>query len=209
MSNIKFYIVDTETTGLKASYNEVTEVGVIRYDDRFQLWKQVKCEYPSRANFDALAITNKSMADLSNGDDSLDVINATEKFLNEDGLTPAHRCVVAHNAPFDRRFIHAMWERHDKSFPADLWLDTMSLMRTFVKTAGLGKTSVALHASADLLNIKKLSEAHNAKVDSRNLYLIFKELQARNIDYLPFIKSFKHEVKKDDLYDFDAVTDLE
>lgn len=195
MSGLQFYVIDTETTGLKAGYHECTEIGIIRCVDRVQLWRQIKCVYPERANFDALAITKKTMADLERGYDREAVVEECEKFFAEDGLTPAHRCIVAHNAPFDRKFLHAMWEVCGKEFPAHLWLDTMSLTREYAKQNGIIKPKVNLHASCDLVGIKKISEAHNAKVDSRNTFLLHRSLvEDKKVDYLPFVKTAVHTV---------------
>lgn len=215
MSGIKYYVIDTETTGLKANYHEITEIGIIRCDDRVQLWRQVKAMYPERANFDALAITKKTLADLERGGEALAVTEECERFFSEDGLTPAHRCIVAHNAPFDRKFLHALWEQLGKEFPAHLWLDTMSLTREFLKVSGveaehkakgLKKPPVNLHASCDWVGIKKLSEAHNAKVDSRNTYLLHRSLiEDKKVDYLPFIKTAIHIVNTNPVTDDDGV----
>ena len=67
MSGIQYYIIDTETTGLKAGYHEMTEIGIIRCTDRVQLWRQIKCINPERASFDALAITKKTLSDIERG----------------------------------------------------------------------------------------------------------------------------------------------
>lgn len=208
MSNIVYYVLDTETTGLKSKYNEVSEIGIVRFTDMRQLFTAIKCEYPERANYDALAITKKKMSDLSKGMKKEDAVAWCEKFFAEDKLTPAHRCIVAHNAPFDRKFIHALWESCDKEFPADLWLCSMSLTRKYAKKTGLVKPSVKLHAACDIFNIKKVSEAHNAKVDSQNTFFLWKRLKEEStIDYLPEIKSFPHKIKPtspvDDGLDFD------
>lgn len=208
MSGIKYYVIDTETTGLKANYHEMTEIGIIRCDDRVQLWRQIKCVYPERANFDALAITKKTMADLERGLDHTAVVEECEKFFAEDGLTPAHRCIIAHNAAFDRKFLHALWEQLGKEFPAHLWLDTISLTKEFLKNAdesGLtlaktatGRVSTQLHACCDMVGIKKISEAHNAKVDSRNTYLLHRSLvEEKKINHLPLIKTVVHSLKTD------------
>jgi DNA polymerase III epsilon subunit-like protein len=204
MSGLQYYVIDTETTGLKSGYHEMTEIGIIRCTDRHQVWKQIKCVYPERANFDALAITNKTMTDLENGYDKEEIVTMCDKFFAEDGLTAAHRCIVAHNAPFDRRFLHALWESCGKEFPAHLWLDTMSLAKQFIKEngieeeckkLGLPKPKVNLHAACDLVGVKKLADAHNAKVDSRNTFLLHRQLvEEKKIDYLPFIKTAIHTV---------------
>lgn len=204
MSGLVYYVIDTETTGLKADYHECTEIGIIRCTDRVQLWRQIKCINPERANFDALAITKKTMADLERGFDRDAVVVECNKFFEEDGLTPAHRCIVAHNAPFDRKFLHALWASQGLSFPAHLWLDTMALTREYIKkigldveckTKGLPKPKVNLHAACDLAGINKISQAHNAKVDSRNTYLLHKNLvDDKKVDYLPLIKTSVHIV---------------
>jgi len=203
--SILYYVIDTETTGLKAHYHEMTEIGIIRCADRVQLWRQIKCEYPERANFDALAITKKTMADLEKGASREAVVEECDKFFSEDGATSAARCIVAHNAAFDRKFLHALWEQCGKQFPADLWIDTISLTKDFIKKTdnsqlkitktATGKVSTQLHACCDMVGIKKFSEAHNAKVDSRNTYLLFRNLiDEKQIDYLPHIKTHVHTV---------------
>jgi DNA polymerase III epsilon subunit-like protein len=201
--SLLFYIIDTETTGLKADFHEMTEVGIVRCTDRLQLWRQIKCEWPERANFDALAITKKTLADLDKGLSREQVVEECERYFSEDGATPAHRCIVAHNAPFDRKFLHALWGQVGKVFPAHLWLDTMGLIRQYLKESGieadrkskgLKKALVNLHASCDWAGINKFSDAHNAKVDSRNTYLLYRDLvENKKIDYLPFIKTEVHQ----------------
>ena len=204
MTGLSYYIIDTETTGLKSSYHEMTEVGIIRVTDRVQLWRQIKCEYPERANFDALAITKKTLADLEKGFDKEDVVNECNKFFEEDGLTPAHRCIVAHNAPFDKKFLQALWSQVGKSFPANLWLCSMALSKEYAKTQGLivkgmPKPKVNLHAACDLVGVKKFSEAHNAKVDSRNTYLLYRNLvEDKKVNYLPYIKTDIHSITGSD-----------
>jgi DNA polymerase III epsilon subunit-like protein len=196
--SLLFYVIDTETTGLKAGYNEMTEVGIIRCTDRLQLWRQIKCEYPERANFDALAITKKTLADLEMGHPKEAIVSECLRFFNEDGATPAHRCIVAHNAAFDRRFLHALWEACGETFPAHLWVDTMALTKDHAKKAGLlqpnVKQSFKLHDSCNLIGIKKFADAHNAKVDSRNTYLLFNDLvNNKKVNYLPHIKTVVHQ----------------
>ena len=204
MSGLFYCVIDTETNGLKANYHTMTEIGIIRCTDRVQLCKNIKCETPERSSFDALAITKKTLADLEKGHKKEIVVEECERFFAEDGLTPAHRCIVAHNAPFDRKFLHALWESCGKEFPAHLWLDTMSLTKQFIKDSGidvdckmkgLPKPKVNLHAACDLVGIKKLSDAHNSKVDSRNTYLLHRQLvEEKKVNYLPFIKTAVHTI---------------
>lgn len=202
MSDLHYYVIDTETTGVQVSKNEITEIGIIRCKDRVQLWRNIKCETPETASYDALKITNKTLADLLKGSTKEDVVNECEKFFDEDGVSAAARVIIAHNAPFDRRFLHALWEKCGKVFPAILWLDTMSLTREYAKKQGIVKPKVNLHAACDLVGIKKLSEAHNAKVDSRNTFLLHRSLiEDKKVDHLPFIKTAAHIINQNDNYD--------
>jgi DNA polymerase III alpha subunit (gram-positive type) len=192
--SIQYYVIDTETTGLRCGYHECTEIGIIRATDRVQLWRQIKCEYPERASFDALAITKKTLADLSNGFDKEKVVEECNKFFAEDGLTPQHRCIIGHNIfSFDKRFLFALWESVGKEFPGTMWLDTIPMTKKYAKDIGLVKPKVNLHAACDIVGVKKISEAHNAKVDSRNSYLLWKNLvEDKKVDHLPFMKTAAH-----------------
>jgi DNA polymerase III epsilon subunit-like protein len=196
MSGLQYYVIDTETNGLKANYHEMVEIGIIRATDRVQLWRNIKCQSPERSNFDALAITKKTLADLERGYSREEVVAECEKFFAEDGLTPAHRCIVGHNIfTFDKRFLFALWESVGKEFPATLWLDTIPMTKQYAKDIGLIKPRVNLHAACDIVGVKKLSDSHNAKVDSRNTYLLWKNLvEDKKIDHLPFVKTAEHKI---------------
>jgi DNA polymerase III epsilon subunit-like protein len=162
----------------------------------------IKPEHPERANADALMVQHKTLADLSIGISKEEAIEKLNKFLNEDGLTPAHRCFIAHNYMFDKKFMHALYDKIGQQLPVDLWVCTMSLTRAYAKQIGLVKPKVNLHAALDICNIKKLSEAHASKVDSRNTYLLWNNLiNDKKIDYLPFIKNAAHIIKTADSSD--------
>jgi DNA polymerase III epsilon subunit-like protein len=209
MSKIKYYIIDTETTGLNSSFHEVSEIGIIRCDDRVQLWKQVKCFHPERASLDALAITKKTMNDLRMGESKYEVVNQADRFFNEDGLKPSSRCIVGHNiVSFDRKFLHSLWESVGKKFPANLWLDTIHLTNDFIKNSNIpeekmvktatGKISKTLSAACDMVGVKKFSGVHNAKSDSRNNYILWKSLvEEHKINYISHIKTIPHVFSDD------------
>jgi DNA polymerase III epsilon subunit-like protein len=140
-----------------------------------------------------LRITNKTLADLGQGYTKEQVVEECDKFFNEDGLTPVHRCIIAHNAPFDMRFCHALWAKVGKEFPAALWVDSMQIVRAYAKKIGLVKPKVNLDASCNMLGIKKFAGAHSAQSDTRNTYLLWKALtETHNMDPLPFIKTLPH-----------------
>ena len=126
MSLIKYYIIDLETTGLKAGYHEVVQISVIRCEDGFQKSFNIKAEFPNRADANALRITGKTIADIKQGDEKSVAVNDIHNFILEDELSPEHRCMVAHNYSFDQRFSHSLWESLNLEFPSNLWLCTRS-----------------------------------------------------------------------------------
>jgi len=192
MSQIQFYLVDVETTGI-TNEHEMHELSIIRYKDRVQLSETIKCEHPENASYDALKICNKTIDDLDKGNTKEFVIEKVDKFLFEDGLTSAHRCFIAHNSNFDKRFMHAIYNKVGKKCPVDLWACTMAMTRFYAKKIGIVKPKVNLHAACDILEIRKIAEKHTSKSDVRNTYLLWKNLiEVRNIDYLPFIKNTPH-----------------
>lgn len=210
--SIIFYILDVESSGLSAAYHEMHELSIIRCHDRVQLTEHIKCEMPERASLDALKVCGKSFNDLLKGKSKEEVVEKANKFFASDGATPAHRCIVAHNASFDRRFTAALWEKVGEKFPCDLWIDTIPMMKLYAKNIGLVKPKVNLAASCDMLGIKKTGSAHASKSDTRNTYFLWKKLtEEKGMDYLPFIKTLPHVIKKSDYFepDLSIFDDLE
>ena len=201
--SIVYYTIDLETNGLKANYHTVNEISIIRNCDRVQLSKMIICETPERSSYDALAVTHKTLADLAKGISKEQAIEACEEFFAKDGLAPQNRCIVGHNIiSFDKKFLFALWESVGKVFPANLWMDTLHMIKSHAKQMGLVKPKVNLHAACDICGISKLSDSHNAKVDSRNTYLLWDDLiNNKKIDYLPFIKTAEHIIKTADKND--------
>jgi DNA polymerase III alpha subunit (gram-positive type) len=197
MSGLEFYIYDSETTGLKNGFHEITEMACIHQDTKLQFHRVVRPQFPQRASLEALAITQKTMADLQEGVYEVDAMDAFENFLNLDGKTRKHRVLVAHNCNFDMKFIHALWSKHNREFPADLWVDTIPMAKKFAAEQGLQKDGEAklkfnLHASIDMLGSKKVKGIHNAVSDARNLFFLWQRLLEEGIDPLDNIKPVPH-----------------
>lgn len=191
---INFYVLDTETTGLSDKIHEITEFSIIRFADKVNLYRNVKCDRPESASIDALRITNKTIYDLKNGMSKIEACNILEKFLNEDKSNSNARCIVGHNIAFDRRFLFALFEECNRTFPADLWLDTLELSRAILKKAGATtKGRLKLGDACSALGVKTINGAHQATVDSRNTFLLWKKIKESNLDYIPFIKNIPHK----------------
>ena len=108
MNGISFVIADIETTGLNSkNFHEITEVSFIRASDKLQLIRQVICEHPENANYDALQLTGITLSDLSTGVSKEEMMGDVDGFLSLSGATPASTCIIGHNIQFDRKFLFA------------------------------------------------------------------------------------------------------
>jgi len=193
MSGLKYYIIDTETTGLSAGYHEIVEISIIRAEDRHQISKNIRAEFPQRASPEALKITEKTIKDLYRGEKKESAVDSIDKFLSQDESSPEHRVFVAHNAPFDRRFCHALWQSVGKTFQANCWLDTKTLSKDILVKQGISKPKdLTLKGAMSQIGAKAYEGAHNAIVDSRNCYILWKKAMDSDINYLPHIKRTPH-----------------
>ncbi len=203
MSGIVYYVLDTETTSLNQLFGDLVEISLIRCPDEeynkdkpieqqakpVQISRTIKALNPANASIDSLRITGKTLEDLYNGITLAQAVQEINDFINQDGKTPAHRCIVAHNANFDQKFICHAWQRFGQLFPAEMWLDTLAMSRAYAKkNLGLIKPKVNLAAACDLLQIKKTAKMHNAQDDARNCYKLWKALREKGVDHLEFIK---------------------
>jgi DNA polymerase III epsilon subunit-like protein len=193
MSALKYYILDSETTGFKAGWHEMTELSVIRYDDRVQLTRQIKSEYPERANDQSLQITGRTITDIMKGADREDVVHVFNKFFNQDDLTPEHRCIVAHSAPFDKRFCHALWESVGETFPAVHWLDTVKVGKEWALKVGKQPENYKLPTMLKFAEVNPMKGIHNAESDARNLYLLWKKSHDIKLNQVKMIKRYEHK----------------
>jgi len=210
---LTYYIIDTETTGLKAGYHDLVEISAIRYDNKLQFTKIIKALHPENASIDALRITNKTPDDLLKGDDLEYSIRSFDRYIKSDGLEPKHRVAVGHNVAFDIRFLHAAFAKFDLPFPMDMSYDTMAYMRKHLKKNGIPRkgTSLKLGDSIKLLNIKKLGTEesdHTAKMDTRNTYWLFDHILTKECDPIvvdikkhPHVIGAKEEETQDNLMD--------
>ncbi len=196
---LHYYVIDLETTGLKPTWHEVTQISIIRYSDRNQFSKYIRAQYPDRASAEALEVTGRTKRDLYQGESKKSVVDAIDEWIAEDGATPEHRCMVGHNCSFDRRFSHDLWGSLNKEFPAVCWLDTKPFARQWAVKLGVEKPKLTLMASLEFTGIKPVQGAiHNAITDARNCYLLLKKGMDAGIDHLEHIKRHPHNISGDE-----------
>lgn len=194
---MEFYIIDLETNGMRAGFNEVNELSIIRCSDRHQVTKFIKAEYPERSNMESLHFTGKSIQDIIQGESREDVVKFCNAFIEQDGQTPDARCFVGHSVSFDRRFTHALWESVEKLFKADHWLDTMNLAKEWTKKIGIKPENFKLGTVLKFANIKSIPGPHQAEVDARNTYMFWKKAMDNKVNYVTHIKHHPHILKED------------
>lgn len=203
MSGLEYYVLDTETTGLSKDNNEINQISILRVSDGFQRTINIKVRWPESASKEALNVQGITREDLSRGIESIEAIYQVNDFFEEDGKTSEHRCIVAHNAAFDRKFCHATWERDGKQFPADLWLCTMAFAKKHANKEGLEKIAsiqgtpkpkYGLDMYLKAVGIKPKSGAHSAAIDVQNTLSLFNVFMNSGIDHLPIIKREPHRI---------------
>ncbi len=194
--SLQFYIVDTETTGLNSEVHDIIQISVIRAEDKMQLSRNLKAVNPHMASPQALAITNKTHEDLLLGMDHTAAVELFDNFLKEDGLTPKHRVLIAHNAQFDRKFLQKLWANNKKELPCNMWLCTMGMMKEYIKKNGIPNEKVNLKNSMQLLKVGTSTRAHTASGDTINTFLVWEKLMQSGVDYVNLIKSYPHSLNE-------------
>lgn len=128
-----YAVIDLETTGF-GKYDRIVEIGVVLLDpdlneeDRWRTLVQPMRDIP---NSEIHGITATDLVDAPTFD----------KVAEEFRAVVGSRTPVAHNAPFEKRFLAAEFDR--ANLPDTLpeqWVDTMKLAREYV---GVGKLSEA------------------------------------------------------------------
>lgn len=196
---MEYYIVDTETTGTDTRQHEISEISIIRFSDKHQITRFIYLEHPEKADPFALEATGRKRNELNSGlsiseNSKWKVIPEVHNFLLKDGLTPEHRCLVAHNAAFDRRFMQAVWQKNKLVLPVNFWLDTMKISRREMKKEGVKKPKVTLAATLEKFGITPIGQAHRAAYDAQNLFRFFKKIRDEKIDFLENIERYEHEI---------------
>lgn len=224
---LNYYILDTETTGLAIDFHEINQLSVMRVIDQEQLSLQIKVKKPDVYNTAALEIQGITPQDLKQGIPIEEAIDMVDAFLQDDGQTKAHRCIVAHNAPFDRKFVHRAWDNVGKEFPADLWICTQSFAKRYVKkhVNGVKIAEAQVKAGVDGMKADKKGKlkpkfglnnfmlgvglvpkagAHQAEIDVQNTLELYNWLMNSKTEHVSLISRIPHKevVQELDIDDF-------
>lgn len=164
-----YCVLDTETTGLSAYYNEVIEIGILRVrggavvDKYSQL---IHPEYPIDGFITALTgITNEMVAGMPS---ITEVRDAVLSFVGDD-------VIVGHNTSFDIRFLNAGFGSEIKNE----YMDTMQFARKIYPELDhhrlsdlaeyLGLSNNAHRSIADCITTQELYETIKKTMAEKNL----------------------------------------
>lgn len=184
-SGATFVAFDTETTGLHADSNYLTEIGGVRFNydgtigDSFDSLIKPKELIPDTIT-NLTKITNDMVADKP-GDEVV-----VPDFLNY--INDKSTVLVAHNAPFDVGFINAALKRQNLPFLSNIVIDTLPLARWAYPMLSLEseKGQYKLQSLAKRFNINVIS-AHRADDDARVCMELFKRIlqdtMSQQLDY--------------------------
>lgn len=164
-----YCVLDTETTGLSAYYDEVIEIGILRVRNNVivdQYSQLIKPEYEIDPFITALTgITNEMVAGMPS---IMEVKNDVLSFLGED-------IILGHNTSFDVRFLNEGFQQQIDN----PYMDTMQFARKVYPeldhhrlsdlTEYLGLSNNEHRSIADCIATKELYDAIKATMTEKGL----------------------------------------
>ena len=172
MENITFVIFDTETTGFSPVNDRLVELGAVKVRNGKLLGEKTWLINPQRSiPWYVQKVHNISLDMIKDRPTFAEIYPEFLEFIDGSVL-------IAHNAPFDVRFISAEAERAGLPAPKNAVLDSLVLFRNWYP-------DLKSHTVADLVNLFEIDTeglaAHRATNDSLFVYLaIQKEMERRS-----------------------------
>ncbi len=172
MENITFVIFDTETTGFSPAKDRLLEIGAVKVRNGKKLGEKTWLLNPQR--YIPWYVQNVHHITPEMVKDRPTFAKVYPEFLAFiDGSV-----LIAHNAPFDIRFIAAEAERNNMPAPKNAVLDSLVLFRNWYP-------DLPSHRVADLIDLFDIStegmHEHRATDDSLFVYFaIQKEMERRS-----------------------------
>ena len=172
MANITFVIFDTETTGFSPAKDRLVELGAVKVRNGKKIGEKTWLINPQR--YIPYYVQNVHHITPDMVKDRPTFAQIYPEFLEFiDGSV-----LIAHNAPFDVRFISAEAGRNGMPAPKNAVLDSLVLFRTWYP-------DLKSHTVSDLIDLFEIStdglHAHRATDDSLFVYYaIQKEMDRRS-----------------------------
>lgn len=192
---MKILFLDVETTGLKATTNDVIQIGaIVRIDTEIVDEINIKCQpvnWDSISSY-ALNVNKTTIADLKKFQTPKEAWKKFNKFLTKHfhGLT---YIFGGQNTPFDWRFMQVWWDDH-KDENAPEWdtffkknqLDLQILSKMFRQHNLIDVPNVKLGTIIEALDVKVEGHLHDALTD-------IKGTDAALIEYVNRVKKLKQD----------------
>lgn len=129
LASTVFGVLDLETTGTSADRDRILEIGLVvqrggRVLRRFTTLVDVAAPVPRPI----LELTGIALAELEDAPGEERALWELARVLRETAV----QALVAHNAPFDRRFLESAWRRHALSPDLPPFLCSLRLARRWV-----------------------------------------------------------------------------
>ncbi len=165
-----FGVVDLETTGFSTDAHRILEIGLVvqrggRALRRFSTLVDVPAPIPASI----VELTGISEHDLEGAPGEEQALRAFADVLRGAGV----QALVAHNAPFDRRFLERAWSRYALGLELPPFLCSLRLSRRWIRAPGHG-----LDALVAQLGIRGQAR-HRALGDAEMTSVLWTELLAR------------------------------
>jgi len=160
MKNIKYAVVDIETTGLDCYKHEIIEIAIVTESERYHV--KVRPERLEYADSKALEINGYNPKDWSGAIRGCDVAMKTARIL--EGCT-----IIGHNPSFDMGFLRELWDLYNCNPYIDRrYIDTVVLAREHLPFC----RSYSLDSIRLYLGWSKIG-SHSALVDCEDTERLF------------------------------------
>lgn len=169
------YVLDTETTGLRAEKHDVIELSIYRIATGEQKTWCLKPFNVDAIDPGALKKNMHKLEDLKHETkfgretylDPKQVIIEVENWMMEDGVSSEDRILLGQNPSFDKFFLERLWDKCDSTgtFPfGRKMIDTMQIVLLMDLVTGGKRKAYGLSSLVDDFGVKK-EKAHRADAD--------------------------------------------
>ena len=204
MSNfVKIIAFDLETTGLDDNKHEIIEIGGVKFSVKESRGNIVPDKIDEFQSFIKAAKPNYAVNINHITDDMLALAPSIAEVLKKfKTFCDDANCLVAHNAPFDTKFLNTAYGKHSIVAPPLPILDSIKIARNTIKLPDykLGNITKALEARNEIKFKTKDESMHRAVYDCEMLMHILVALLRSRLSIEEWAgQAFLQTLKKKDI----------